>query len=72
MPCLWFRETLSEPVTLGGRFTLRLRALPVALTSVLLIAALALFVAFFPYISGVTASKAWLDSMKWFQGWLYY
>ena len=37
-----------------------------------LLAALVLFIAFFPYISGVTASKAWLDSMKWFQGWLYY
>ena len=34
--------------------------------------ALALFIAFFPYISGVTASKAWLDAMKWFPGWLYY
>ena len=37
-----------------------------------LLAAFVLFIAFFPYISGVTASKAWLDSMKWFQGWLYY
>ncbi len=32
----------------------------------------ALFIAFFPYISGITASKAWLDAMKWFPGWLYY
>ena len=31
-----------------------------------------LFIAFFPYISGITASKAWLDAMKWFPGWLYY
>ena len=72
MPCLWFRETLSEPVTLGGRVTLRLRALPVALTAALLIAALALFVAFFPYISGMTASKEWLRAMQWFRGWIYY
>ena len=35
-------------------------------------AAAALFAAFFPYISGITASTQWLDSMKWFDKWLYY
>ena len=34
--------------------------------------ALALFIAFFPYISGITASKAWMDAMKWFPSWLWY
>lgn len=31
-----------------------------------------LFVAFFPYLSGVRVSTAWLDALKWFPGWLYY
>ena len=31
-----------------------------------------LFVTFFPYISGVRVSTAWLEAMKWFPGWLYY
>lgn len=31
-----------------------------------------LFVAFFPYISGVLAPQSWLDAMKWFPGWIYY
>ena len=34
--------------------------------------ALALFIAFFPYASGVTASTKWLSAMQWFKGWLYY
>lgn len=32
----------------------------------------ALFIAFFPYASGVRVSTAWLDAMKWFPNWLYY
>ncbi len=31
-----------------------------------------LFVAFFPYLSGVRVSTQWLDAMKWFPNWLYY
>lgn len=34
--------------------------------------ALALFIAFFPYISGVMVSQKWLEAMKWFPGWIYY
>jgi len=31
-----------------------------------------LFIAFFPYVSGLRVSKAWLDAMQWFPNWLYY
>jgi dolichyl-phosphate-mannose-protein mannosyltransferase len=31
-----------------------------------------LFVAFFPYVSGLRVSKAWLDAMQWIPNWLYY
>ncbi len=34
--------------------------------------ALLLFISFFPYLSGVRVSTAWLDVMKWFPNWLYY
>ena len=39
---------------------------------VLLIIAAALFIAFFPYASGVNAPQAWMDKMKWFPRWLWY
>ena len=39
---------------------------------VLLTAALALFIAFFPYASGVAVPQRWLDAMKWFPNWLWY
>ncbi len=42
------------------------------LLAVEVLLALALFIAFFPYISGITASKAWMDALKWFPSWLYY
>ncbi len=38
----------------------------------LLIAALSLFIAFFPYASGMPALRTWLEGMKWFPGWLWY
>lgn len=34
--------------------------------------AFALFVAFFPYISGVRVSTQWLSMMQWFPRWLYF
>jgi dolichyl-phosphate-mannose--protein O-mannosyl transferase len=34
--------------------------------------ALGLFIAFFPYISGVAVPVRWMDAMKWFPDWLYY
>lgn len=42
------------------------------LLCVLLAAAAALFIAFFPYASGVMVSQGWLDAMKWFPRWLWY
>ena len=38
----------------------------------LVVIAGALFVAFFPYISGVRVSTAWLEAMRWLPNWLYY
>lgn len=38
----------------------------------LLIAAAVLFVAFFPYASGILVPQEWLDAMNWFKGWLWY
>lgn len=38
----------------------------------ILILALILFIAFFPYASGVSVPQRWLDWMKWFPNWLYY
>ena len=43
----------------------------IAVTSLLIIAAL-LFIGFFPYASGVTVPRRWLDLMKWFPNWLWY
>ena len=43
-----------------------------ALTGVLLLAAAALFVFFFPYASGVLTPQSWMDACKWFSRWLWY
>ena len=37
-----------------------------------LVVAAGLFVAFFPYASGITVSKGWLEAMRWFPRWLWY
>ena len=42
------------------------------LLAVVLIAAAALFVAFFPYASGRLTPQGWLDAMRWFDRWLWY
>lgn len=34
--------------------------------------AAALFVAFFPYASGIRTDVTWLEAMRWFPNWLYY
>ena len=39
---------------------------------VLLGLALILFIAFFPYASGIEVSQKWMDMMKWFPRWLWY
>ena len=38
----------------------------------LLFLALALFIAFFPYASGIEVSQTWMEMMKWFPRWLWY
>lgn len=53
----------------GGRYSIR----PV--TAVLIIfclITLILFIAFFPYASGITVNTGWLESMRWFDNWLWY
>ncbi|MBR6753733.1 MAG: glycosyltransferase family 39 protein [Clostridia bacterium] len=42
------------------------------LGAVILLTALALFIGFFPYASGVTVSRQWLESMQWFDRWIYF
>ena len=39
---------------------------------VLLAIAGVLFIAFFPYASGVEVPQQWLEMMKWFPNWLWY
>jgi dolichyl-phosphate-mannose--protein O-mannosyl transferase len=50
----------------------RSRRAGVWIVVVLSVLAGALFVAFFPYISGVRVSTAWLDAMRWLPNWLFY
>ena len=49
-----------------------LRYLPTVLLVLFLLAAAALFIAFFPYASGQTATYGRLEPMKWFDRWIYY
>ncbi len=42
------------------------------LLALILFAAAALFVAFFPYASGCLTPQSWLDAMRWFDRWLWY
>ena len=49
-----------------------LHYLPSGILVLFLLAAAALFIAFFPYASGQTASYGWLEAMKWFDRWIYY
>lgn len=51
--------------------TYRMR-LAKAIGITLVVLSLVLFVAFFPYLSGVRVSTAWLDAVKWFPNWIYY
>ena len=43
-----------------------------ALMIVLGVAAVALFIAFYPYASGLEVSREWLAKMNWFQNWMWY
>jgi len=53
-------------------FSNHYRKTAAVIVAVLLAAAAALFVAFFPYASGITVSTSWLEAMRWFRGWLWY
>ena len=48
------------------------KKLAVALAAVLGIAAIALFIGFYPLASGVEVPRAWCDAMNWFGGWMWY
>ena len=43
-----------------------------ALMLVLGVAAVALFIAFYPYASGLEVSREWLARMNWFKNWMWY
>ncbi|MBQ7885755.1 MAG: phospholipid carrier-dependent glycosyltransferase [Clostridia bacterium] len=48
------------------------RKLAYALAALLAVAAVALFVAFYPLASGVEVPRAWFDAVNWFSGWMWY
>lgn len=62
LPCIESRTGLQKTVI----------KFPLCLMIIWLVIALALFIAFFPYESGITASTRWLSAMQWFKGWIYY
>ena len=70
----WFGNPVSDELKekANQTHTLHAQRWPLVLTILILAVALALFVAFFPYISGCWASNAWLRAMQWFRGWIYY
>ena len=42
------------------------------LAGVLAVAAVALFIAFYPLASGIEVPRAWCDAVNWFGGWMWY
>ena len=48
------------------------KRLSYALAAVLSVAAIALFIGFYPLASGVEVPRAWCDAMNWFKGWMWY
>ncbi len=52
--------------------SIRMEKLSLALLISLLLCELALFIGFFPYASGTLTRQSWLDSMRWFDRWLWY
>ncbi|MBE5798525.1 MAG: phospholipid carrier-dependent glycosyltransferase [Clostridiales bacterium] len=48
------------------------KKLAYALAALLAVAAVALFVAFYPLASGVEVPRAWCDAVAWFDGWMWY
>lgn len=75
--CLdWLCDAMEKPLAIPRGehpdLVISWQKWPLILTCAYLAAALALFIAFFPYASGVTASFRWLRAMQWFNGWIYY
>lgn len=50
----------------------RNKKLSCGLTIALCVAAVALFIAFYPYASGLEVSREWLAKMNWFKNWMWY
>lgn len=48
------------------------KRLSYALAAVLAVAAIALFIAFYPLASGIEVPRAWCDAVNWFEGWMWY
>lgn len=48
------------------------KRLAYALALVLSIAAIVLFIAFYPLASGIEVPRAWCDAVAWFDGWMWY
>lgn len=48
------------------------RKTAIALGAILAVAALALFVLFYPLASGAEVPRAWCDAAAWFDGWMWY
>ena len=46
--------------------------LALAIAAGLSVAAVALFIAFFPLASGIEVPRAWCDAVNWFDGWMWY
>ena len=40
--------------------------------AMLVVAAVVLFAAFYPYASGLEVSRDWLAKMNWFKNWMWY
>jgi len=70
----WFNHDVPEGLQekANGTVTLRLGKWVTALLILYLVISLGLFIAFFPYASGISASTDWLRAMQWFKGWLYF
>ena len=46
--------------------------LEICLLGLAVVAAVALFIAFYPYASGLEVSREWLARMNWFKNWMWY
>ncbi len=65
-------RSASPALAAHPKISRMLHRAPCGLLIAYLVISLALFIAFFPYAGGITASTKWLSAMQWFSGWLYY